>query len=162
MPGMVAPAPVSSGPGSSGAESPRPIVAGPVPPVPTLSVLVVDDEPDACDVLARLLARAGHRARCVPNGREALAAVVAGAYDVVVLDLLMPAMDGPTFLDIVRSYLRLQSLPVVVLTAAPDGPLADRARQHGVAAVLAKGAVTPDNILRAVQAAARRTEADGP
>jgi len=137
--------------------------------IPELSVLVVDDEPDAADVVARWLRLAGHHVRCAANGRQALGEVVGRRFDAVVLDLMMPDMDGPAFLDAVRSCLTVGPppavvlpaagtpavvLPVVVLTGAPDGPAAAQARRLGVFAVLVKSVAEPDDILRAVHAAA--------
>ena len=75
-------------------------------------IMIVDDAVDSCEPLAKYLEKSGHEVQCVPNGREALASVIARTPDVVVLDLLMPEMDGPSFLEVTRSYLRLQSLPV--------------------------------------------------
>src|SRR4051812_29334186 len=85
-------------------------------------VLVVDDNEDARESFADMLRCAGHEVFCAPNGREALSHVLAQLPDVVLLDLLMPEMDGPSFLEVVRSYLRIQSLPVVVLTGLADSP----------------------------------------
>ena len=85
-------------------------------------ILVVDDHADTCESLAVYLRAAGHDVQALPNGREALAHVISHLPDVVVLDLMMPDMDGPSFLEVVRSYLRLQSLPVVVLTGISDSP----------------------------------------
>src|SRR5215213_4013181 len=92
------------------------------------SVMIVDDMVDSCEPLARFLEKEGYSVRCVANGREALAQVILSMPDVVVLDLYMPEMDGPSFLEVVRSYLRLQSLPVVVLTALADSPMIERAQ----------------------------------
>ena len=114
------------------------------------SILIVDDAVDACEPLQKFLERAGHTVACVPNGRDALAAVIAHPPDAVVLDLLMPEMDGPSFLEICRSYLRLQHLPVVVLTAITDGPLIDRVRNAKVGDILVKGKATHQDILDAV------------
>jgi CheY-like chemotaxis protein len=76
--------------------------------------------------------------------------------DAVVLDLLMPEMDGPSFLEVVRSYLRIQALPVVVLTGYGDSPMIDRARALNVSAVLVKGRATPADIRTAVEQALGR------
>lgn len=116
-------------------------------------ILVVDDDAKACEILVELLKRSGHDATCVPNGREALIRVMTETPDVVVLDLAMPEMDGPSFLEVVRSYLRLQSLPVVVLTGLVDSPMVDRAQALKVNSVLNKGKATPDEILRDIEAA---------
>ncbi len=115
-------------------------------------LLVVDDDFDCRNVLCRFLMTAGHECVAVPNGNEAMESIMARTPDLIVLDLLMPEMDGITLLEILRSYLRLQTLPVVVLTAAPDSPQARRAAKvMGVNAVLAKGRASLDDVLRAIE-----------
>jgi CheY-like chemotaxis protein len=116
-------------------------------------ILVVDDSEDSCESLAVLLRDAGHTVTCVPNGREALACVLADLPDVVLLDLLMPEMDGPSFLEVVRSYLRIQSLPVVVLTGLAESPMIDRARTLKVNSIVVKGKAAPSDILKALEEA---------
>lgn len=119
-------------------------------------VLIVDDNRDSCESVAKLLGTAGHEVACVENGREALAQLQGvRAPDVVVLDLVMPEMDGPSFLEVLRSYVRLQSLPVVVLTALSEGPLIDRARELNALAILRKGTAAPEDVLQAVNDAVR-------
>lgn len=86
------------------------------------NVLIVEDAYDGTEALATFLRKAGHQVTLAGNGKEALAAVLQSTPDVVLLDLFMPELDGPTFLEIVRSYLRMFSLPVVVLTGLPDSP----------------------------------------
>ena len=120
------------------------------------SILIVEDAADACEPLAKFLEKNGHDVTCVANGREALAAVLSKVPDVVVLDLLTPEMDGPSFLEVVRSYLRLQSLPVVVLTGLTDSPMVDRARYLKVNSILAKGKATLEDVQRAVEEAVHR------
>jgi CheY-like chemotaxis protein len=120
------------------------------------AVLIVEDMPDACEPLQRFLEKSGHAVTCVSNGRAALAHVLATIPDVVLLDLLTPELDGPSFLEVVRSYLRLQSLPVVVLTGMVDSPMIDRVRALHVNCILAKGKATFDDIARAVNDAVAR------
>ena len=122
-------------------------------------IMIVDDAADARDALGRFLEKVGHTVRCVPNGREALAQVILQPPDVVILDLLMPEMDGPSFLEVVRSYLRLRSLRVVVLTALGESPMVERVRSVGVNAVLVKGKASFAQILHAVEQAAYRAPA---
>jgi CheY-like chemotaxis protein len=117
-------------------------------------VMIVDDAIDTCEVLATFLERAGHRVTCVASGRQALSDLIRELPDVMVLDLLMPGMDGAALLTVIRSYLRLQSLPVVVLTALPDSPLVEQVRQLGVELVLVKGKATLEDIRRAVVSSA--------
>jgi CheY-like chemotaxis protein len=117
------------------------------------NILIVDDNADSRESLAIYFRTAGHEVTCMPNGREALSIVLAQTPDVIVLDLLMPEMDGPSFLEVIRSYLRIHSLPVVVLTALADSPMISRAQALKVNTVLVKGKATPDEILKAVEEA---------
>jgi CheY-like chemotaxis protein len=119
-------------------------------------IMIVDDDADGRESLAILFRSAGHEVYCVPNGREALSLVLAQLPDVILLDLLMPEMDGPSFLEVIRSYLRIQSLPVVVLTALAESPMIDRARALKVNSILIKGKASPDEILKALQEAIPR------
>lgn len=114
-------------------------------------LLIVDDDTDGREALCKFLQGHGHEVNCVSNGREALAAVLSRLPDLVILDLFMPEMDGAGLLEILRSYLRLQSLPVVVLTGLPDSPLVDRARFLKVNSILVKGKATFPDILNAIQ-----------
>jgi DNA-binding NarL/FixJ family response regulator len=63
----------------------------------------------------------------------------------------MPEMDGPSFLEVVRSYLRLQALPVVVLTALGDSPMIERVQHLKVNGVLIKGKATGEDILKGLE-----------
>jgi CheY-like chemotaxis protein len=120
------------------------------------SIMIVDDAIDSCEPLGKYLEKSGHEVRCVANGREALAQVILQLPDVVILDLFMPEMDGPSFLEVVRSYLRLQSLPVVVLTALSESPMVERTRNLHVNAILVKGKATFEDIRRAAEEAVHR------
>ena len=118
------------------------------------SILVVDDVPEVQEPLVRYLEKAGHKVRLVENGVTALDAILESRPDVVVLDLLMPGLNGSAVLEVARSYIRLQSLPVVILTALEDGPLVERARQAGVSAILTKSKASLEQVRQAVEAAA--------
>ena len=113
-------------------------------------VLVVDDEGDGADAVCRFLRRSGHEAVCFPNGREALAALHSVNPDVIVLDVLMPEMDGVDFLAVLRNYRRGQSLPVVALTALPEGPQLERLRRLGVNYVFHKASYSLPELLACI------------
>ena len=119
-------------------------------------IMIVEDNADACEPLAKFLEKAGHEVKCLPNGKEALAHVLTRLPDVVLLDLHMPEMDGPSFLEVVRSYLRIQSLPVVVWTALSESPMIERARALKVNSILPKGKASFEEIQKAVEEAAHR------
>src|SRR4051812_39046743 len=114
-------------------------------------VLIVDDEPDSSEFVERYLQREGYRTACVPNGRAALAALINGHPDAVVLDVRMPEMDGLALLEVLRSYLRFTKLPVVLLTAHASKQQIDRARQLGVKHVLHKANFTLVQLQQAIE-----------
>jgi chemosensory pili system protein ChpA (sensor histidine kinase/response regulator) len=116
-------------------------------------ILIVDDEADARESMAMLLREAGHLVHCAPNGREALFDLLQEVPDVILLDLAMPEMDGPSFLEVVRSYLRIQSLPVVIHTGLSNSPMIDRARALSVNSILVKGKVDPAEVVKELEAA---------
>lgn len=79
-------------------------------------VLVVDDDDLQRDVLADVLGRAGYAVEVAADGIAALAAVRASAPDVLVLDLLLPGLDGASVLAELRRDPALARVPVVVTT----------------------------------------------
>ena len=113
-------------------------------------VLVVDDTVDTREALVESLRRAGHDAEGAADGRAGLAEIIRKTRDLVILDLFMPDMDGLGLLEVMRSYLRLQNLPVIVLTAFPESPLVERVQRLHVNRVLAKSKVTMPEIVAAV------------
>jgi putative two-component system response regulator len=104
----------------------------------TANLLVVDDDPDSRDVVARYLAREGYSVKSAANGREALVAVATTIPDLIILDAMMPEMSGVEFLQVIRSYLRWSTVPVILLTAFAEGPHIDRAREFDVRQIFLK------------------------
>ncbi len=83
------------------------------------SVLVVDDEFGITEVLGALLTEAGHQVRRAINGRQALELVREQAPDLILLDLLMPVMDGPTTLRAIRAEELTAATPVILMSSLP-------------------------------------------
>lgn len=115
------------------------------------TILIVDDDPDAADLVARIMRRAGHQVLIAPNGREAIALLGGALPDLVILDMRMPEMDGVSFLEVLRSYLRWQHVPVILVTAYPEGPDIDHAAELGAPDVFRKGDLGFDELLAAVE-----------
>ena len=68
-----------------------------------IDILIIDDEPDFAEMLALRLKDAGHRVRTAQDGDSGLAALTAGACDVVILDIRMPGKDGITVLRAIKN-----------------------------------------------------------
>ena len=125
-----------------------------------LPVLVVDDDPVVRELLRRQLEAEGYRVSEAADGRAALARLREGVPSVILLDLMMPEMDGFELMEAMRREVGWASIPVVVLTAK-DLTAEDRERLNGrVERVLQKGAYTADVLLadvrRLVDASLRR------
>jgi two-component system phosphate regulon response regulator PhoB len=80
-------------------------------------ILVVDDEPDISDLVALHLGREGHECICIGNGLEAIDAVLKHHPEIIVLDLMLPGMDGVQIFRKLKGDSRLRSIPVIMLTA---------------------------------------------
>lgn len=81
-------------------------------------ILIVDDDKEILAVERAVLTEAGFRVREAHNGAEALVEIEADPPAMIVLDVQMPGIDGPTFARELRT--RLRHVPLVILTAAPD------------------------------------------
>jgi class 3 adenylate cyclase len=83
-------------------------------------VLVVDDDPVNRSLLARSLEREGHRHAMAVNGRQALEMLRAQPFDVVLLDVLMPEIDGYDVLAAIEADIGLRDIPVIMISALED------------------------------------------
>lgn len=114
------------------------------------NVLIVDDHPDTCRAMAMLMRRMGHHAVCRNSGRDALDYVDAEPPHLILLDLMMPEMDGFEFVAHVKADPALRTVPIVVVTAK-DITDAERKQLNGqVSRVLQKGAYSRDDLLAEV------------
>jgi CheY-like chemotaxis protein len=114
--------------------------------------------------MRRTLERAGWRVAEAENGRAALARLADHRPQLVLLDLLMPEMDGFDFLEALRNHPDFRTIPVIVVTAK-DLTDDDRRRLNGgVHEILQKGAYGRDDLLAAVSdlVAARAGAPPGP
>jgi signal transduction histidine kinase/DNA-binding response OmpR family regulator len=118
------------------------------PPCP---VLVVEDDPAARDVLRRTLQNDGWIVWEAANGRLALESVGKNTPDLILLDLMMPEMDGFDFVAELRKMDAGRNIPVVVVTAK-DLTLEDRQRLSGqVRRIFQKGGFSRDELMREIK-----------
>lgn len=89
-------------------------------PMPTARLLAVDDDPLNRDMLVRRLHKLGYDVTEAATGREALGKLKDGNFDLVLLDILMPDLDGFQTLEFMKADPRLKHLPVIMLTALDD------------------------------------------
>lgn len=114
-------------------------------------ILVVDDEPILVRLLARMLGTAGHDVTGARDGREALELATQRTFDLIISDVRMPVMDGPSFLAALRT--RDTETPFIFLTGYGDHTDAEL-RRLGATAVYGKP-IAPQELVAAVEAHAR-------
>ena len=114
-------------------------------------VLVVDDQPSNLRIISALLSRQGYTVHTAESGEEALASLETQSADLLLLDMMMPGMDGFQLLEEVRRHPEWSSLPVVFLTAAHDRDLLLRAFDSGAVDYVTKPFM-PEELLARVQA----------
>src|SRR5579884_4055168 len=113
--------------------------------------LVVEDDETALEMTRRLLVGEGWTVATARNGREALARVAERRPHLILLDLLMPGMDGFEFLAALRQARELQSIPVVIITSADLDPEQRRRLQGGVEHILQKAAHSRDELMAEIR-----------
>src|SRR5262249_8034397 len=106
---------------------------------PPCSVLVVEDDTDTRDMLQRMLTREGWAVTEATNGRVALEQVAASQPELILLDLMMPEMDGFAFIEVVRQRDAWRSIPIVVVTAKELTPEGRQRLNRHVEQILQKG-----------------------
>ncbi len=90
-----------------------------VAPNKSLRILVAEDNPSMQQILRALLEAGGHQLKVVSNGRDAVAMAASQTFDVILMDVMMPVMDGPTAVLRIRELGgRAGGIPIIALTAS--------------------------------------------
>ena len=143
----------------------QPEVSAEEKPIRSLSLLLVDDNKDNRTVLNAYFRRTVHRVETAVNGEEAVAKIKKGTYDLVLLDMEMPVMDGYTAVRLVREWEQENGrapLPIIALTANALKEDSQRSLAAGCTAHLTKP-IHKDKLLKAVDeyAGAAETQETG-
>ena len=88
------------------------------------TILVIDDELAIADVLQLALEEEGYRAIVAHNGKAGLACAQASAPDLILLDFMMPIMDGPSTLATMRKDAALSDVPVIIMSSVDERSVA--------------------------------------
>ncbi|WP_239461476.1 response regulator transcription factor [Occallatibacter savannae] len=119
-----------------------------------LSLLLVDDDVELCGMMSEFFAQEGHRLECIYNGREGLTAALNGSFDLVILDVMLPILDG---FEVLQRLRRRKDLPVIMLTARVQQQDRIRGLDAGADDYLPKP-FDPDELLARIRAVLRRSE----
>ena len=107
-------------------------------PAENARILVVDDDKGLLDLLERMLTRLGAVPSLVETGGEALETLKNQQFDLVILDLMLPDIDGLDVLAQIRQELNLDELPVIILSALANPDIISRGLALGADGYLTK------------------------
>lgn len=119
-----------------------------------LSLLLVDDDAELCAMMIEFFAEAGHHLECAHDGRTGLSLALNGAYDLAILDVMLPVFDGFTVLGQLR---RRSDLPAIMLTARVQQKDRILGLNAGADDYLPKP-FDPDELLARIRAVLRRSD----
>ena len=114
-------------------------------------VLVVDDDPAARKPLARLMEQEGYEVDCAADACIALSRVMHRAPDLILLDIMIPRMDGLTLLWRIRETSAGREIPVIIITGHDDEENVRRAHELGVKQFLVKSRYKVCDLLELVR-----------
>ncbi len=112
-------------------------------------ILVVDDEPMIVRLMEFILARQGHQMLAAVNGEEALEKIRAHKPDLVLLDIMMPRIDGYEVAQQLRADPETARLPIIMLSAKAQGEDIRRGAEVGVDAYVTKP-FSPEHLVQVV------------
>src|SRR5438128_1011882 len=124
-------------------------------------ILVVEDDQDIAQLVARYLEKAGFAADVVSSGREALTAIAARAPDLLILDRMLPHVDGLEICRAVRSNAKTAAMPIIMLTARAEESDRIVGLELGADDYVAKP-FSPSELVARVRALLRRTQRAAP
>ena len=110
-------------------------------------ILIVDDMLASREALARILQQHGYETVPAMNGAEALALLKKNKIDLILLDQMMPEVDGLTFLAGIRRFPKWKKLPVIMFTGVKDRSCNSRAQGLDVKEFLVKGEYDPRQLI---------------
>ena len=117
------------------------------------TILIVEDDPVSAHAYRRALERAGFVVHVATDGRAALEWIERFRPDGILLDLMMPRVNGIEVLKAVRALHHLARIPILVYTNAFIPHLVDEARAAGATEVYSKSALTPEMTITAFRTA---------
>ncbi len=117
-----------------------------------LSLLLIDDDEELCAMMTEFFALAGHRLESIHNGRDGLTHALNGAHDLVILDVMLPVLNG---VEVLKQLRRRKTVPVIMLTARVEPQDRILGLDTGADDYLPKP-FDPDELLARIRAVLRR------
>lgn len=115
-------------------------------------VLIIDDDTYLRELYEEVVRDGGYTVETACDGEEGLAKIKQGAYDLILLDIVMPKLDGLGVLQELKAETNLpKNGPIIVLTNLAHDPILQEALNSGAKSYLIKTDITPDDLLQHLQ-----------
>lgn len=114
-------------------------------------ILIVEDDEFLSSLYEELLIDEGYEVKVVKDGEEGLKTAESGGYDLVLLDIMLPKMDGLQILKSLNETGKGKNGPIVMLTNLGQDSIVKNALKSGAAGYLIKSLMTPDQVLHEVR-----------
>ena len=115
-------------------------------------IMIVDDDPALGEMYQRIFTDEGYQVIWVQDGEKALASIMEAQPDLLLLDIMMPKIQGLDVLDIIKATPATAQTKIIVLTALSDEQVISRAKQIGALDVIVKSQVEMDQVVAKVKA----------
>lgn len=118
---------------------------------PKARILVIDDDVFISGLYGEMLSRANYAITYARNGVEGLKVASEEAHDLILLDVVMPEMDGFETLSRLKAGAKTKDIPVIMLTSMSQQPDVERGLAEGAVAYLAKTKVIPSEAMAVIE-----------
>lgn len=115
-------------------------------------ILIVEDDNFVAEVYSTKLKEMNCEVTLVQNGKDGLAALEAGKFDLILLDILMPVMGGIEMLEVMKKNENWKNIPVILLTNVGEKESIEKVRDLGVKSYLIKSHFTPAEVIEKIEA----------
>jgi len=114
-------------------------------------ILVVDDNKEICELYKTMLTAHGYEANFVFDGESALELLKHDYYDLILLDIMMPLMDGLNVLVLIKGDPKLAGIKIIMLSAISDPQVIIQAKQYGAYDFIVKGEYTVEDSMEKIE-----------
>ena len=115
-----------------------------------VKILIVEDDPLLSRMYREIFSSAEYKVEVALDGQEGIDKAKSFEPDIILLDIMMPKMDGLTALDILKKDTKLKSIPVVMLTNIADSDSTDKALSKGAVKYIVKSEYDPNQVIEMV------------
>lgn len=115
------------------------------------NVLLIEDDPLMVGVLAQNIERAGFRVESTSNAEEALKKLPLQKPDIILLDILLPGLNGFDFLQMIKNDKKFSAIPVIILSNFGSRTDIDKGMVMGATAYLIKSNVLPEDVISKIK-----------